>query len=517
MKNKYNTLILLVFNILFFIILAIAFPIRYETNDDVFMCWIANGVLGGEPDCHLVFINAIYGVVLKFLYTLVPKIEWYTLLFCLFHIAAVTTLSKAVLDVPQKLVKYGLLVLVYSIWARCIFYFQFTTTSGLLAAAGVLMLTKKKYNIAGVFLVLSSLIRYEATGLVILVSLPLLIFKLGKEWRSCFIPCSFIILSMAALYLGNNLFYMDKEWKEYKEYTDVSCMNYDDPNIRDIKSENLPAGFTPNDLQALVAFFPDPHVATTEVQKSLYEKCNTVSSNDRINNIRIFLGGQYKSIGMIALLFILLFFIDGRVYARVFLLLTYILWILLLCYISYSGFVKNRVYLCSLLPLLLCCMEVCYQQKRGFFKPNVMSAFMSLLLISYPIVRGLYHESMERKEFLNTKFKDQITLIKRNTPQRLTFRAVTYTVECYSPFELNNPVHNIGLVVNGWTTKIPFFDIRQSNLDFVTKDFTFMAKSIDDMQWFRTSILEHYNTDIKIVTIDSSNSVKLVNFIEVKK
>ena len=53
---------------------------RFGTNDDVGMSQIANGGFTGAPSEHLIFINAVLGFALKFLYTIIPSIQWYSVL-----------------------------------------------------------------------------------------------------------------------------------------------------------------------------------------------------------------------------------------------------------------------------------------------------------------------------------------------------------------------------------------------------------------------------------------------------
>lgn len=72
--------------IVIFLFLAWALSIRFESNDDVVMLMISSGAYSGTPDYHLVFINVIYGLLLKSLYFILPGLEWYTVLFCLLHI-----------------------------------------------------------------------------------------------------------------------------------------------------------------------------------------------------------------------------------------------------------------------------------------------------------------------------------------------------------------------------------------------------------------------------------------------
>ena len=67
-----------------FLFMSWALSIRFETNDDVVMLMISSGAYSGTPDYHLVFINVIYGLLLKGLYFILPGLEWYTILFSLF-------------------------------------------------------------------------------------------------------------------------------------------------------------------------------------------------------------------------------------------------------------------------------------------------------------------------------------------------------------------------------------------------------------------------------------------------
>lgn len=53
---------------------------KFGTNDDVGMSQIANGGFTGAPSEHLIFINTVLGFTLKFLYTIIPTIQWYSVL-----------------------------------------------------------------------------------------------------------------------------------------------------------------------------------------------------------------------------------------------------------------------------------------------------------------------------------------------------------------------------------------------------------------------------------------------------
>lgn len=122
MGNKWFVLL---FNTVFFFLMAWILPIHYEENDDVMMCMIANGVFSGNPDGHLVFINAIYGWILAGLYMITKAVEWYTLSFCLLHVLAMTGIVYVVARDKglHPLLKGAFLVFIYVIWARIIIAF----------------------------------------------------------------------------------------------------------------------------------------------------------------------------------------------------------------------------------------------------------------------------------------------------------------------------------------------------------------------------------------------------------
>ena len=64
---KHLAYIVLAVNVALFAIMAIVLPLGFEENDDVMMCMISNGTYTGTPDCHLVYINVLYGWMLSVL------------------------------------------------------------------------------------------------------------------------------------------------------------------------------------------------------------------------------------------------------------------------------------------------------------------------------------------------------------------------------------------------------------------------------------------------------------------
>lgn len=152
-------------------------PIHFEENDDIIMSLIASGGYSGIPDPHLVFINYLYGLLLVALYNISSSIEWYTLMFCVLHIIALSVIIYFLIKTKiNKITKILFVILFYIFEIRLIMLIQFTTTATIVAFSGFLLvlLAKKPYKLLGAcLLILGSLIRFEASALVLVLSIPI--------------------------------------------------------------------------------------------------------------------------------------------------------------------------------------------------------------------------------------------------------------------------------------------------------------------------------------------------------
>ncbi|MFZ4719512.1 MAG: hypothetical protein ACOYMR_08800, partial [Ilumatobacteraceae bacterium] len=70
--------------------------VRFFTNDDVSMTALASGSYAGTPGAHLVYVGFLPGLMLKWAYTAVPSIPWYTLMLYACGLAGVTAVTWVV-------------------------------------------------------------------------------------------------------------------------------------------------------------------------------------------------------------------------------------------------------------------------------------------------------------------------------------------------------------------------------------------------------------------------------------
>ena len=348
----------LVVNIAFFALMAAVLPMHYEENDDVMMCMIANGTYSGTPDYHLVYINVLYGAVLAWLYSLTTAIEWYTLAFAVLHILSMTVLSVSLLRTPNRARWERILWLLalYVLWARIICALQFTTTAGLVCLAGCVLLMRgtPRSEWAGAALVVeASLIRFVAAGLVGLLMAPIILYSLGIRWRR-YVPIVVMLMLVVGCRMTNRYVYdREPEWRYYREYNQLRAQLNDNPNAyRQEIREQMPEGIDVIDYALLLRFIPDPEQIDLKVIRQLSATVGKVPFREQLKNLHR-LDKYAVEICILFALLVLMILTTGNRRKFIFLLLYSLFIAVLIVHVSLDGFLKNRVFLCMLMPILV--------------------------------------------------------------------------------------------------------------------------------------------------------------------
>jgi hypothetical protein len=514
-KNKsiITSAAILLFNIAFFAIIANLLPIRFEENDDVLMASIANGTYLGEPDCHLVFINALYGCFLAMLYRMCPSVEWYTYLFAFFQIASITVASYyTIRDVKSKVLKISLLFALYSLWSYVIFFLQFTTVAGLLAFASVILFHKKHFYLGGIFFCLSVLVRYHCAGMVFILSVPILIYEYGKEWKN-YLKVVAVLAFAGLLYLGNNVFYQEKEWKEYKEYNEIRGKIADNPNREKCKSELLKI-MSENDYFLFSKFFQDPDILTIDVLKKSYEVLDSNSFENKLENIVENFVNKYWKLILVNFVVVLtfIFLCDNKrfIYVSV---VSNILWLMLLCYVSMDHMPKYRVVVSSILPLFWLCVI-----GTDFFRKNSMFFFLSFLFIFIGnigfvrLVRAgvcIYGEMVNKCKFVDYMiFRDW--RVGRIVPYLSGVPIEFYT----QPFNMRKQYEGSNIVYMTWLVKYPLKNGYFTYKDFFNEEAFLIFPKSYDTHYLQNSIKEHYGIDTDTIHVKESENYALIKFVQ---
>ena len=243
--------------------MATVLPLQFEENDDVVMAMIANGTYSGSPDCHLVYINVIYGAVLAFLYGITKAVEWYTLAFAALHVVSMSVLVYCILTTENRSSweRWLWSIVLYVLWARIIVALQFTTTAGLVCLAGCMLLLResKKARWSGVMLVvIAALIRFMAAGLVGLLMAPIIVYTYRLNWRKYMAVVVMLMTVVGCRMVNRYVYESDPEWRYYREYNQLRAQLNDNPNAYKLQPEQLPEGVEWVDYRLLLSFLPDP-------------------------------------------------------------------------------------------------------------------------------------------------------------------------------------------------------------------------------------------------------------------
>lgn len=353
--NKYC---ILAINTLFFAMMAVLLPLGFEENDDVIMAMIANGTYSGTPDCHLVYINVIYGALLAALYRLSTAIEWYTLSFAVLHIVSASVLTYCVLTTPSRArwERALWLLALYVLWARIIIAFQFTTTAGITSLAGCALLLRKeslKARWSGVsLLVVAALVRFWAAGLVGLLMAPMIIYVYRWDWRKYLTIVFMLAAVVACRYVNRAVYDNAPEWKYFREYNSLRAKLNDNPNAYRMTSSQLPESVDPIDYQLLLRFIPDAEQIDLPTIRRISAVVGDVPLWDKMNNLYRMNRYAVEIVIILSLLILMIITTSNRS-KHTFLILYTIFVIALMMYVSLDGFLKNRVFLCMLFPLLM--------------------------------------------------------------------------------------------------------------------------------------------------------------------
>ena len=349
--------IVLLANIVYFAVMAWLLPLGFEENDDVMMAMIANGSYSGAPDYHLVYINVLYGWVLAGLYSLTKAVEWYTLSFAVLHVLSMSALSYCLITMPNRArwEKILWLIILYVLWARIIVALQFTTTAGLVCLAGCVSLlreSKKARWIGVAMVIIAALIRFWAAGLVGLLMAPIIVYTYRLEWRK-YIAVVVMLTAVVGCRVANQKIYdRDPEWKYYRTYNLLRAQLNDNPNAYTLRPSQLPENINWIDYQLLLRFVPDGEQIDLAAIRQLSAVVGKVPVRDQWQNLYRLDKYAVEIVILIAMLVLMILTTGNR--TKYIFLIAYAAFVaVLIIHVSLDGFLKNRVFLCMLMPLLV--------------------------------------------------------------------------------------------------------------------------------------------------------------------
>lgn len=515
-----NDIKLLLFSSFFVLVVATLCPAYYETNDDIVMQFISNGFYSGTPDAHLVFINYIYGLPLTWLYNLTAGsgIEWYPILFLLWHIMSLYIISKFIVRSKfDTFTKTTFLLLLYFFELTLIIKLQFTTTSALLATAGLLLayLRGGWKSIVGIILFLvASLIRFDAAMLVLLLLLPIAVYRFltDRSMRlKLLVYCGICISTAFSFELCNKYIYnQDQDWAYYLEWNKVRGSINDNPNASKLVGR-LPDGITEDDYHLLRMFIADPMALKLDQLNSISEKLENTTTIEKIVHTGWFIN-KYKIFIILLGIMFYLAIQPIRDKGLKFSILGYILfWCAISIFISMDAYVKQRVFLAMLGPAFM--VLIIAIKERSLVRKGLICIFVIVLAANLCVTSINFRNS--RIRVVKRELSESMGLLKRNEFQVIIPYKGDFMFELLNPFAPDFTNKFCGV---GWMTNIPFnkdkFDSHLTLLDREKVMFLHNS-SCDEIKSISVAIKKNYGIDTKIISIDSTENFKLLKWVAV--
>ena len=170
----------LIGNVLIMAFYFLFFTCRFETCDDFIMKMIAAGSFTGTPDNHLIFIGSFLGLIMSFMYSVLPHIAWYETIQVFILLLSFSAISYVLIRKHKNLevlVWLLMFVLSYSFYVS----FQFTKNTAVPTIAGYLLIA---YSLD-----------YDEKNIILLCGVILLFFGMSLRFNQ-FLICSFIAIPL---------------------------------------------------------------------------------------------------------------------------------------------------------------------------------------------------------------------------------------------------------------------------------------------------------------------------------
>ncbi|WP_026952163.1 hypothetical protein [Algoriphagus mannitolivorans] len=193
---------------LFAVVLIWFLPWRFQVNDDEVMMWLVSGAYTGSPEAYAVFLHPYLSVSFSALYSWIPMVPWYPLIWFALLFLSYALLIESVRihfgSSPKRMI-WNLLLL--AVLIHFAFFLQFSIVAAFCITAGMIYRSEQNRNTSrrafnlfpsDLLLLVGILIRWEV-GVVLIVGGFGLMLVFGREKtsiRASVLPLLFLALAL---------------------------------------------------------------------------------------------------------------------------------------------------------------------------------------------------------------------------------------------------------------------------------------------------------------------------------
>lgn len=212
--------------------------IEFLTNDDLIMQMIANGLVSGQPDGHLVYSGFFWGWPLSLLYRITGAVDWYSLAQLFFLIfGSLIVLVKLTKRIERPVYRIPVFIISSFVWAitlfRCFLQLQYTVTSAFVGSVAIFWALlididedKRRWIRDVIIVSLLVFVSYNIRNKALLMLIPFAlagwfgkwVFK-GFKGKTTNIRFATLFASIFVVLLisegANRVYYSGDEWQNY--------------------------------------------------------------------------------------------------------------------------------------------------------------------------------------------------------------------------------------------------------------------------------------------------------------
>lgn len=502
-------------------IIPFIFDVYYTTPDDPRYIALVSGAYTGTPEKELVYEGVILGFFETKLYSLVPDLEWYSIVyyFCtLFAFSAILWQVLICNFTKWKRISVISLVLITQIYLSLTP--QFTTLATQLSFASFILLYsknggRKRFALSFLLFFFATQVRFAAAFIPYMIAWPLFLKDMNLKslmwWKEKLWLIGIILI--AVLSLGADKYaYSSEEWKTFNYINDARGYMADNPMAvtyySEIKNEEDRLAF---DLYYRYRIF-DLNILTPE-KLDRYKQVFKARVFDTIRfNGRDYLKKYWDMGGwMVVLLSLWIFyeFIRQRRWFAIFFLGASIgMFVLANLNMMSMSYAKERVMLCSYVALLftlLCFVSVYSRNSRVIIIAVCAISSIQYIRKDYECIRETTtpRPIIAETEMMIEKVKDSKVMLP--VPTHLTPEAF-HTSK--SPIYTNS-------IIQGWMHFYPKADLRCQPFTAFTDGLPILVRknAMEQLDIIQKLLKLHYNIDSRQDILDESEKYYLVKIV----
>ena len=354
-------------------------------------------------------------------------------------------------------------------------------------------------------ILISALIRYESTVLVLLLFIPLAILVYKKEWgKYLYIIGAFAIVFSTRVV--DRLFYNSPEWNYYYNYNKLRGEINDNLNVDAISKARLhEIEIDEDDYAMLCGFTPDPQIITLPILKQIHTCIKSTPLKRKLSNVHQLI--KYRIPILILMLFTIFICYSTKLKFEKLIIISWTCsFVLLLGMLCLDHTLKNRVFLCALIAILVF-FSVILKTDNSKNKIVNIATILCIFGISLKYGYQIYKVNATREQEIHM-LEDQLTFLEILPHNAYVYTLSQLHIEELPPYKIMN--FQTKLYPQGWLTAIPFNHVGNSHADLLSPNvYIFMNNSMST-DGIASYLNSKYDIHISVNMIVQNNKYSII-------